>query len=294
VVEPPVIHLEQDRPERLRDIERLVAEAEAHDGFSALNEAALLHLHHPRPEVLHLTAEVSGAVAGYAQLEEGAPRTTGQLVVAVPWRRRGMGAALLDRMLAVAATPVQLWAMGDTPAAQGLAGKAGLRPGRELVIMTRPLTGDLPAAPSADGLTIRPFRVGEDETEWLRVNARAFAAHPEQGRLARPDLDERMAEPWFDPAGFLVAERNGRMIGFHWTKQHPDRLGEVYVLGVDPTAGGRGVGRALLLAGLRHLESRGNVAVELYVEADHERAVRLYRSAGFTPTGHDVLYVSAS
>jgi mycothiol synthase len=292
VGEHPVIRVEQDRPARLRDIERLVAEAEADDGFSALNEAALLHLHHPRPEVRHLSAEVGDALAGYAQIEEGEARRTGQLVVAVRWRRRGVGAALLDRMLAEAANPVQLWAMGDTPAARALAGKAGLRPGRELVVMTRPLTGDLPTAPNPDGLAIRPFRVDGDEPEWLEVNARTFAAHPEQGQLTRADLDERMAEPWFDPAGFLLAERDGRMIGFHWTKQHPDRLGEVYVLGVDPAAGGRGVGRALLLAGLRHLKSRGDDAVELYVEADHERAVRLYRSAGFRPAGHDVLYVS--
>ena len=137
-------------------------------------------------------------------------------------------------------------------------------------------------------------RIGFDEADWLAVNARAFADHPEQGRITRADLDERMAEPWFDPAGFLIGERDGRMIGFHWTKEHPGGLGEVYVLGVDPEAGRGGVGRALLLAGLRHLRTEGDTEVELYVEADHAGPVALYTRAGFEIRGRDVLYVSTA
>ncbi len=80
------------------------------------------------------------------------------------------------------------------------------------------------------------------------------------------------------------------MVGFHWTKQHGDRLGEVYVLGVSPTAGGRGLGKALLLTGLQYLRWRGNANVQLYVEADQAGAVRLYRHYGFTTASRDVMY----
>ena len=123
-----------------------------------------------------------------------------------------------------------------------------------------------PAVPA--GVTIRTFRPGQDEAGWLAVNAAAFASHPEQGAVTAADLAARMAEPWFDPAGFFVAERGGAMVGFHWTKQHPDRLGEVYVLGVAPEGHRQGIGRGPAATGLRHLRQRGNATVQLYVEAD--------------------------
>ncbi|MFP5283522.1 MAG: GNAT family N-acetyltransferase, partial [Actinomycetes bacterium] len=193
---------------------------------------------------------------------------------------------------------------------------------------TRSLSAPIPPATLPDGVRIRAFRPGQDEDAWLRLNARAFASHPEQGALSATDLAERMAEPWFDPAGFLLAERADpggvggvvppavrgargvggvvppdvrgargvggvvpptTLLGFHWTKEHGDGLGEVYVLGVDPEAGGGGLGRALLTAGLHHLADRGNTTVQLYVEAD-SRAVRLYTAHGFTVASRDVMY----
>ena len=104
------------------------------------------------------------------------------------------------------------------------------------------------------------------------------------------ELDERMAEDWFDPHGFFLAVRGPQVIGFHWTKQHQDQLGEVYVLGVDPSAGGGGLGKVLLARGLTHLQQAGNTEVVLYVEADHERAVGLYRGYGFRVASRDVMY----
>jgi mycothiol synthase len=159
--------------------------------------------------------------------------------------------------------------------------------------MTRVLDDDLPEPAPPAGVMIRSFRPGADEDAWLAVNARAFADHPEQGRITSADLAERMAESWFDPAGFLLAERDGRVIGFHWTKEHGAGLGEVYVLGVDPDAAGGGLGKALLYAGLRHLRNAGDTEVELYVESDHPTALGLYRGAGFVERTRDVLYRSS-
>jgi mycothiol synthase len=274
-------------------VEKLVRDAAAIDGFSAINEAAHLHLHHPRPQVRHLLAWLDARLVGYAQLEEapsGEDVDTGQLVVDPAYRGRGIGAGLLDCLLGLSKRRLQIWAMADTPAARTLAASRSLLRHRELLIMKRSLIEPLPESPAPDGVTIRAFRMGTDEAAWLALNARAFAGHPEQGRLDRTDLEERMSEPWFDPDGFLVAERSGVLIGFHWTKQQPDRLGEVYVLGVDPQAAGGGVGKALLIAGLRHLRARGNTEVELYVESDHRTAVGLYARAGFTESSRDVLY----
>ena len=272
------------------DVEKLAERAAPPGHPSALNEAGLLNLRHRREDVRHLLGRTDGELVAYGQLELGPEVDTGQLMVSPAVRRRGFGRALLGALLRQAQHPLQLWAQGDPPAAAALAREFGLQRVRALSIMTRPLDDDLPNMPPPPGVTLRAFVPGSDEDAWLAVNARAFASHPEQGRITRADLAERMAEPWFDPAGFLLAERGGRVIGFHWTKQQAGRLGEVYVIGVDPDAGGGGVGKALLFAGLHHLRERGNTDVELYVESDHDRAIGLYAVAGFTESSRDVLY----
>jgi mycothiol synthase len=276
----------------LTAVRGLVDTAAADDGFSALNEAGLLHLQHQREGVQHVLAEEEsgGKLLGYGQVEAGTASSTGLLVVAPHARRRGVGTALFAALLAATPSRLQVWAVGDTAAAQALASRAGLVRSRELWVMTRPLTEPLPEPQVAEGVRLRTFVPGQDEEAWLAVNARAFASHPEQGSLTADDLAQRMAEPWFDPAGFFLAEAGSDLLGFHWTKQHPDHLGEVYVLGVDPGSGGRGLGKTLLDAGLAHLRARGNTMVELYVEGDHVRAVALYRGRGFTRASRDVMY----
>jgi mycothiol synthase len=276
------------------DVLALVDSATAADGANPLNEAALLHVRHPRAELRHIQARVGDALVGYAQLERGPQTSVGQLVVDPDHRRQGVGAQLVAVLMAASANPLQIWAVGNSPAAQALAARTGLVVGRQLNIMRRSLTTPWPTPPTPAGVEIRAFRPGQDDQAWLAVNARAFSHHPEQGQITQADLDERMAEPWFDSAGFLVAIRAGALVGYHWTKQHEDHLGEVYVLGVDPDSGGGGLGKALLAAGLTFLRERGNTEVELYVEADHERAVGLYEAYGFATASRDVMYVPSS
>jgi mycothiol synthase len=154
-------------------------------------------------------------------------------------------------------------------------------------------------------VTLRPFRPGADEAAWLRVNARAFVALPDQGSWTIEDLRARMAEPWFDAAGFLLAVRDAddELVGFHWTKVHGarrddapaaehdhDPIGEIYVLGVDPSARGLGLGDALTLAGLRYLRSRGLDQVMLYVDESNPHAVALYTRHGFVRWATDVCF----
>lgn len=269
---------------------QLVADAEAVDQMKPLNEAAVLRLRRAHPTTQHFLVSEAEQLLGYAQLESGTEWSAGQLVVSPNHRRRGVGTLLLQRLIMESSSPLRLWAMGDSPAARALATAAGMAAQRELLIMERQLDGDLPEPVVPAGVKIRTFVPGEDEGEWLRVNAAAFAHHPEQALIDADDLADRMAEPWFDPKGFFVATIDGTMVGFHWTKQHQDQLGEVYVLGVEPSAGGRGLGKALLLTGLRSLRERGNTRVELYVEADRRAAIGLYLTYGFAAVSRDVMY----
>jgi mycothiol synthase len=247
----------------------------------------------------YILASVGPRIIGVAVSHHDDPI---EFVVAPEHRREGLGTELLHT--ALARIPA-VWAHGDLPAARSLAGKAGLIRTRELLQMRRPLSRDwaaeqVAAAAVADGVRLRTFVPGQDEEEFLGVNARAFEWHPEQGRLDLAALHAEMAQPWFDPAGFFLAvdTRDDTVLGFHWTKVHADgpaALGEVYVLGVDPLAaiGGvpvKGLGAPLLAAGLDHLASAGLGTVLLYVEGDNEKALRLYRRLGFETFATDVVY----
>jgi mycothiol synthase len=237
-------------------------------------------------------------LVGYARLDGD----EAELVVHPAFRRRGFGTALLEQLLELTGSaPLSIWAHGDLPGSAELLAPRGFSRARVLLQMRRDLKGIDPDPQHAlpPDVHVRAFRPGRDENAWLRVNGRAFAAHPEQGSWTLDDVRLREAEPWFDPEGFLLAWRGdpdegGVLLGSHWTKVHPagdvadEPVGEVYVLGIDPDAQGMRLGRALTDLGLAHLRGRDLGQVLLYVEEDNEAAVRLYEGRGFSRFAVDV------
>jgi mycothiol synthase len=202
-------------------------------------------------------------------------------------RGRGIGTTLATAALDASGPGVQAWSHSAHSAAAALAARLGLKATRELWVMERDAARM--DAPEVDGVLIRGYR-DFDADEVIRVNAAAFAHHPEQGSMDAANLADRMAEPWFDPAGLLVAEAGDRLLGFHWTKRHSATLGEVYVVAVDPAAQGRGLGHALTAAGLDHLAALGVDRIILYVESDNAPAVATYSRLGFRHTQTHVQY----
>ncbi|MBC2874983.1 MULTISPECIES: mycothiol synthase [Streptomyces] len=294
--------LDEPAPERARDVLRLIAEAAAADGRQAVSEQGRLQLKGGRPGVRHLllhdVTDGTEVLAGYAQLEDTDPveAPAGELVVHPAYRGRGHGRALGNALLRESGKRLRVWAHGGHPAARHLAQVLGMSLFRELRQMRRPLEGlDLPEPRLPEGVTVRTFRPGDDDAAWLAVNAEAFAHHPEQGSLTQRDLDDRKAEGWFDPEGFFLAERDGAIVGFHWTKVHAEEgLGEVYVVGIRPGAQGGGLGKALTTIGLRHLAAAGLPTAMLYVDADNVPAVTVYERLGFTVHETDLMYRTES
>jgi mycothiol synthase len=329
---------------QVADILALARAARLADGVEPLSEHVLLHLRYdssgpdtlPSPDlkpgrdfILAADGETAdgeiadgeiadgeiadGEIAGYAYLDpppaDPESDVSGELVIHPGRRRQGFGRALVGALTAEAGGhTLRLWAHGDLPAAAGLARTTGFERFRALWQMRRPLAGGLDQPVLPAGRTLRTFVPGQDEDEWLSLNGRAFAKHPEQGGWRRHDLELREREPWFDPAGFFIAERDGRMAGFHWTKVHPSGeqdgsqdpgappdprspgIGEVYVVGVDPAEQGSGLGRALTLAGLHHLRDLGLTQAMLYVDEDNVPAIKMYEALGFTRTRIDAMY----
>ncbi|MGX6603716.1 mycothiol synthase [Micromonosporaceae bacterium Da 78-11] len=278
------------------DVLTLAAAAGEADGVYPLSEDVVLRVRGggDQGDRVHLLSVTDDGLAGYAYLDRADPEgPAGELVVHPRHRLRGHGTALLD---AAGPGPLRFWAHGDDPGAHAFADKHGFTRARVLWQMRRSLTEPLPDLPLPAGVTLRGFRPGHDEQDWLGVNARAFAHHPEQGRWTVDDLRLREDEPWFDPAGFLLAvDIEDALLGFHWTKVHPadgtdPAIGEIYVLGVDPTGHRRGLGAALSVAGLRHLAAQGLTQAMLYVDESNPAAVALYRRLGFEIHKTDVNY----
>jgi mycothiol synthase len=293
--------------EDVADVLELVRLATEEDGVAPLSEHVMLHLRYGGDrQARNVMLIEDGKIAGYAHLDPTDPveGPSGELVIHPAYRRKHLGLALVQALAKEAGSQqLRLWAHGDLPAAGRLAAAAGFERVRALWQMRRSLQTQLDRPQLADGITIRTFRIGEDEDEWTALNRRAFATHPEQGAWTRADLDLREQEPWFNPEGFFLAERDSRLVGFHWTKIHGQdgqegehehqAIGEVYVVGVDPGERGSGLGRALTLVGLRYLRSRGLFQVMLYVDESNTAAIRLYESLGFTHWDTDVMFGKA-
>ena len=323
-------HLDQHE---LGDVSLLVEQATEVDGQRPLSEHVMLHLRYGGDDsVRHVLAYAADRLVGYAHVDptDQVSGSSAELVVDPDSRNQGVGRRLVAEVLAV--TPdgrLRLWAHGDHQGAAKLARHFGMTSTRTLWQLRRSLFAPLPVATFPPGVSLRTFRPGADDEAWLALNARAFADHPEQGLWQLTDLHRRTAEPWFDPAGFFLAERGSdgsggaaQLVGFHWTKTHGEHdhshgamesgsaeapphpeasvahghapIGEVYVVGVDPAERGTGLGRALTLAGLAHLRTTGLPDVMLYVDADNTAALRLYESLGFARWDSDVLFTTTA
>ncbi|HSE54701.1 MAG TPA: mycothiol synthase [Nocardioidaceae bacterium] len=289
-------------------VRRIVEAATELDGVRPLSEHVMLHLRYGGDEPgRNVLLWEDDELAAYAHLDvtDTVEGPSAELVVAPAHRGRGLGRRLVETL--IEASPdgrLRLWAHGETSAAVELALGMGFVQMRTLWQMRRSLYAALPPVEAPYGVVVRTFRPGEDDEAWAALNARAFATHPEQGTWTLEDLHRRMGEPWFDPAGFFVAERSGpdgpRMVGFHWTKVHGSEpagdghghepIGEVYVVGVDPSEQGSGLGRVLTVVGLRHLRSLDLAEAMLYVDADNTAAIRLYTGLGFTHWDTDRMF----
>lgn len=293
------LHTNLDRSQA-SEIDQLANSVTVFDDLAPLSEHVLLLVHNSHlTQDRHLLVHTGGVLVGYAHIDEIDPidGAVVEVMVHPRWRQMGIGSLLIETAQElVAPTPIRLWAHGEFASAYAIANKYGFDKSRELWQMRRSLLAPLPKISLPEGISIREFVPGADDANWLKLNAEVFAEHPEQGTWSSHQLEVRLSEPWFDAHGFLVAEKQNELLGFHWTKIHrredgdrPD-VGEIYILGVHQNARGSGLSTALAVAGLAYLRSKGLGTVTLYVDADNKSAIRLYESLGFMHWDTDVMF----
>jgi mycothiol synthase len=269
---------------------RLIAEAKSADGAPPFSDQALVDYRSGARDLVAIGEDAAGIASA----------TEAEFVVAPDARGRGLGTGLLETLLGRGAT--LFWAHGDAPAARALAASHGLTAIRQLlhlvgeVSLRTGFAGEDPSSTrdvvSAD-TRVETFLLGHDEDEWVALNAKTFARHPEQGAVTKSDVEQLETEAWFSSDNFLVLRRDGRMIGYCWLKVEGGR-GEFYVVGVDPDHQGEHLGALLFDAGLARLAELGIHDAHLYVEADNEPALRLYRARGFAQDSIDIQYSAHS
>ncbi len=236
---------------------------------------------------------VDDQLAGFGAVVNQGERSALEMCVAAEFRGRGGGRLLAKNLLmrareAGVAARTWAWAHGDHPAAKALAESFGFSRERVLLQLSTKTVEEGLAVPNVNtpsGVSIRTYQPG-DEVRWREINNAAFSWHPEQGNQTTQDYARIVGNPSFDPASVFFAVQNGEVVGFHHTKIHTDHpsgltMGEVYVIGVDPQVHSRGLGTALMIAGMRHLVDSGVDAIELYVESDNDSARHMYSKLGF-------------
>jgi mycothiol synthase len=301
---PEVYVLRPVAPDDVDTLRTVAALAEQSAGHPVLGDSVWRDLDAPSTATALVVARDGSNVLGVLHVGPSAsPTAPGvRLSVAVaPGAPVGeVGRSLVETALADArgrdGGPVELLVFGADETWDTVASDLGLRPARDLLQLRMPLPAAAPRWPPA--VRVRAFEPGIDEDEWLTVNNRAFADDPDQGGWDRDTLLGREREPWFDPAGFLLAFDERGLAGFCWTRLHPptpplvvETVGEIYVIGVDPDRQGTGLGRALVLGGLGDLhERRGATIGMLFVDAGNEPAVSLYLSMGFSRARVDRTY----
>ncbi len=293
----PVTSLRVLRPVAGTDVVavgRLHDAAEALDGHPSLNDTVWRDLEAGGSGSAGVLATDDETSVGYVHVARSdnfaTPHWELGLVVHPDHRGRGLERELLagtvDHIASKGGGLAVLWVLGADDRDDTAVAPAVFAPQRDLLQMRVSLPlAEHPVWPA--GVEARAFVPGRDDEAWLEVNNRAFANHPEQSGWVTATLRRRMAEPWFDAAGFLLAFDDDGLAGFCWTKIQPpepgesEQLGEIFVIGVDPSRHGRGLGRTLTVAGLASLAERGVGTGMLFVDGANEAAVRLYQSLGF-------------
>ena len=143
------------------------------------------------------------------------------------------------------------------------------------------------------GMNFRPLNLGQDEGDLAKLQNAAFGSNWGFCPNTQEEIEARVRFSTMDPEDIILLESNGRAVGYNWTslsETESGPVGRIEMTGVHPGMRGRGLGKAVVTAGLEHLRSKGAVRVELEVDSANPAATRLYEGLGFQYGGPTFWY----
>jgi mycothiol synthase len=232
----------------------LVGYAYAGDQFRTGELEADLWVH---PE--HHEPELGGRLLGLAE------RRAAQLAV-----ERGYTNAVLD-----------VYCIAGNRGKRDLLRRHGYELGRTIYRMTADLSAGAPATTLPEGLEIRPFRREADERVMHDTMNEAFEDHFRTSNEPFEAWKARLlGHADFDPGLWWLAWDGAEAVGGVIAYDHGD-LGWIQGLGVRRAWRRRGLGAAMLAHAMAAFAARGQLRVDLAVDAEGEtRPLRLYERAG--------------
>jgi mycothiol synthase len=209
------------------------------------------------------------------------------------WRRRGVGSELLARAVArgreMDLAYLSLGIDDRHADAQTFVQQRGFRPVVRWVLMRAEADLALAAPVYPPGYQVRSYVEVNDPAVAAEALNRGFTGHWENRERPVAEIAHRLAYPHTRPEGiFLAFAPDGDVAGICWAAinetlnaQRGEALGHINSLGVAPEHRRRGLGRALLLEGMRWLRASGQGPIELDAIGNNELALPLYHDVGF-------------
>jgi mycothiol synthase len=160
-----------------------------------------------------------------------------------------------------------------------------VRDGWHMLRMRQPLNDAIPMPQTPEGFTIRPLAGEAEVAGYVALHRAAFGS----ANMTEDWRQRTLQAPQYIPALDLVAVApDGSLAAFCicWLSQrgHDENggnTGQVEPIGVRPDLQGRGLGRAILLEGLRRLQAHGAATALIDSDGENDPSRGLYESVGF-------------
>ena len=279
----------------LNDIGGLNGSAKA---FDAAATRAMLSVPGADPERHCFIAEDDGEPLGYTLVSYEPPisRTVASGGVLQTHRRRGIGRALLRQAVEHAASlgvrALHVEARARDAEANRLLASEGLQVVKSYWQM-RWQCDSVPDIALPPGFAVRPLVAMQDEQALTDLQNTSFGENWGFSPNTVEQIAARVRQNKGGPECILFITEHGEPAAYNWTMfldEGAVSSGAISMTGVHPRYRGRGIGRAVVTAGIAYLVERGASRVELEVDSDNAPARELYLNLGFRKISKTVWY----
>ncbi len=283
------------QPTYFKAYAQLNAEAEKIDPLRCFTTAHSLEerLYRPNhsPEQNLFLVETAGNIVGYVDitLELNIERAILNCFVHPDHRRKGLATKLLgyatDRTKQLRAKVVHVNISEENAAAKIVLAKLGFEFVRRFLQLRLDMVRVLPQDTHQAVPQYRNIQRG-DEYELAQIQNRSFAGSWGYNPNTVEELVYELNLSSCSTEEIKLAYEGDKAIGYCWTRTiceigKNERIGQIFMLGVDQAYRGKGIGKGVLFAGLSYLKSKGRRVTELTVDSENKIACSLYRSVGF-------------